>query len=104
MCQAERRTARSTARQGARLPSFFHSIPKSLDKRVLLMCLRSFSLLFCLRPLGSDLSWSWHPSRNMIARAIFAFLILNESIIHMHIILHGGQIFMSEQLLQAKGI
>src|SRR5579883_904131 len=44
-------------------------------------------------------SWSRHPSRNMITRAILPFLLLQDGIIHMNVIEHSRQIFMSQQFL-----
>ena len=40
----------------------------------------------------------------MIARTIFALLLLKHGIIHMDVVEHRGQIFMSQQLLETKGI
>ncbi len=40
----------------------------------------------------------------MIARTELALLLLDERIIHMHIVLHRCQVFMSEQFLQRKGV
>ncbi len=64
----------------------FHGSPLSL-------------VLFFLEALPSGLARPRHAGWDVIARAIFAFLFLEHRIIHMHVILYRGQIFVSQQLL-----
>src|SRR5260370_4417644 len=71
---------------------------------MLLTRLFSFLLIFCLETFAPRFAWPWHAWGNVISRTIFPFLILDRRIIHMHVIFHRRHIFMSKQLLQAKGI
>ena len=40
----------------------------------------------------------------MVAWTIFPFLLLNHPIVHMHVVLDRSEVFMTQKLLQAKGI
>ena len=71
--------------------------------------LAPYHLPFVLVPFSpqvfrSEISWPRHPGGDMIARTVFALLLLQHSIIHMNVIEHGVEIFMPQQLLQAEGI
>lgn len=61
-------------------------------------------LLFRSNALVSGLSRPWHAGWNVIARTVFAFLFLQDRIIHMDIVEHSRQILMSQELLERKGI
>src|SRR6266516_127058 len=52
----------------------------------------------------SGLLWSRHTGRQMIARTILPFLLLDQLIIHMHIEANGRQVLVPQKLLKAKGI
>jgi hypothetical protein len=59
-----------------------------------------FSLLLLnSRTLATCLSWPRHPGWKMIARAILTFLFLQDRVVHVHVVLHRGQIFVPQQLL-----
>lgn len=46
----------------------------------------------------------WHPHREMITGAVLALLGLDGLIVHVHVILDGRHILMSQQFLEAKGV
>src|SRR5713101_1918309 len=64
----------------------------------------SLLLLFRPKAFPSGLSRPRHPGWNVIARAVFPFLFLEYRIIHMDVVEYGGQVLMSQELLERKGI
>src|SRR6266704_1898876 len=58
----------------------------------------------CSVALSSGLSRPRHPGWDVIARAVFAFLFLEDRIIHMDVVEYRGQILMPQELLERKGI
>src|SRR6266536_6540327 len=83
---------------------FFDLIHERLLFHYYTKACKHFSLPFGLSLLTPCLPCPRHPSRKMIPRAVFAFLLLQDRIIHMDIVEHSRQILMPQQLLQRKGI
>ena len=61
-----------------------------------LLWLRFSVLLLALRTPTSGLSWPRHASRKVIAGAIFAFLFLENGIIHVNVVENRGQVLMTQ--------
>lgn len=82
--------------------------PLPTDMRKLASCPlgRSPPSLLRIHPstLPSCLSRPGHAGRDMIARAVFAFLFLQDRIIHVDVVEDGRQILMSQEFLERKGI
>lgn len=68
----------------------------SSERRVILQTSPFTLRPFCLKALAPQITWSRHPRGNMIARAKFAFLLLDDRIIHMDVVEDGGQILMAQ--------
>ena len=79
----------------------FHSM-----RPVLLLVFTTLLAFRFLRAIAftPDIAWTRHSCGQVIAGTVFAFLLLNGGIIHMHIVLDGGYIIVSQQYLQAERI
>jgi hypothetical protein len=66
------------------------------------------ALLLTLPPgpvaAASRFSWPWHACGQMVARAVLTLLRLDGLIVHMHVVLDGRHVLMSQQFLQTEGI
>src|SRR5579885_3803410 len=57
-----------------------------------------------LEALAPELARSRHACGDMIARTVFAFLLLKDGIIHMDVVEDRAQILMAQQFLEAERI
>ncbi len=66
------------------------------------------ALLLTLPPgpvaAASRFSRPWHACGQMVARAVLTLLCLDGLIVHMHVVLDGRHVLMSQQFLQTEGI
>lgn len=59
---------------------------------------------FHLKARAPEIAWAWHPCGKVIARAELTFLLLDNGIVHVNVVEHGGQILVPQQFLEAKWI
>jgi hypothetical protein len=87
--------------RNAEEPYKYHVLFLKRRKRTAIHGLATSSLPshFHLEAGAPGVLWPLHPCRQMIPWTIFAFLLLDRRIIHMHIELDGRHIFVSQEFL-----